>query len=69
MSASSAGEPIAGIVLLLLIAPLSCAWAEFSCSSRAEKMGFKSDWGPMQGCMVKTKDRWLPIESLREIDP
>jgi len=23
------------------------------------------EWGPIQGCMVKHNDRWLPLENIR----
>ncbi len=62
-------EAIIGLVFLLFAIPAGCAFTEWQCTSRAEKMGLKGSWGPAQGCMVQTHKRWLPIESLREIDP
>lgn len=39
------------------------------CSSRAEMMSLDYSWGPVQGCMVRTKAGWRPLEALRDIDP
>lgn len=36
-----------------------------TCSAKASKMGFEKSYGPFQGCMIKVKDRWVPIEKYR----
>lgn len=38
---------------------------EKECSTRAEMMGMESSWGPIQGCMVKSDGRWVPMSSVR----
>lgn len=65
MSDSAKWEAIFSIVLALVCIPAGCALMEYSCGSRAEKMGFRGDWGPIQGCMVKVDRQWIPIESYR----
>lgn len=60
---------IALVIFTIFACFAGCALTEYGCSSRAKKMGLESEWGPVQGCMVKTQKRWLPIEALRDIDP
>ena len=57
------------LALLLVIGCGSCAYGNYSCSSRASRMGLAYSWGPVEGCMVKTRQGWRPIEAIREIDP
>jgi len=33
----------------------------FQCKTKSKKMGLESDWGPIQGCMVKVDDQWIDI--------
>jgi hypothetical protein len=40
----------------------------YTCGRRADMMNLRSDWGPLQGCMVYTGDRYAPIEYVRIID-
>ncbi len=60
-------EAIAYLVVLVLTLFGSCGYNELSCSSKAEKMGFKSDYGPVQGCMVLVDKHWIPIEQYRTL--
>lgn len=46
----------------------SCAVGNYKCTSRAERMGMKHSWGPIQGCMVKAPRGWMPIEGVRDIE-
>lgn len=40
--------------------------AAASCASQAEKMGFRHDWGIMQGCMIEPKPgQWVPLKNYR----
>jgi hypothetical protein len=54
---------LAGVTMVLIAIGLD----ELSCSSKAEKMGFKSDYGPIQGCMIHVDKAWIPIEQYRTI--
>jgi hypothetical protein len=58
---------IAWIVTLVLFLLGSCAYSELQCSSKAEKMGFKNDYGPVQGCMILVDKAWIPIEQYRTL--
>lgn len=40
----------------------------FQCKAKAKKMGFESDWGPVQGCMIKVKGQWIDINKYRIAD-
>ncbi len=61
--AATVASFIAGIVILLAC----CGFEEFGCSSKAQKMGVESDYGPFQGCMIQVDRRWIPLESYRTI--
>lgn len=58
---------IASIVMLVLFSLGACGYSELQCSSKAEKMGFKSDYGPIQGCMIQVEKAWIPIDSYRTL--
>ena len=37
-----------------------------SCAGQAEKMGFRHDWGSVQGCMIEPKPgQWVPLRNYR----
>ena len=40
----------------------------YKCQKRAGLMGLESDYGLLQGCMVRVGHRWAPIEYIRIID-
>jgi len=35
------------------------------CKAKAKKMGFESDWGMIQGCMIKVHGQWIDINKYR----
>lgn len=39
----------------------------YSCSSRAERMGFPSSYGPFEGCLIRVEGKWIPYDSYRTI--
>lgn len=45
----------------------ACGVPLWHCEARAAAMRFESDYGPLQGCMIKVGERWIPIESYRVI--
>ena len=70
IASSSSGSVWVSLFVCVIALVGSCAVGSYKCSSRTSMMGLESSWGPIQGCMVKTKKRgWMPIEALREIDP
>lgn len=52
-------SPIVLVFVMLMV-------GQCSCDSRAHRMNLRSDWGPIQGCMVRTPRGWFPIESVRD---
>lgn len=60
-----------GPAFFLLASAGAFAWfASAQCTSRWERSGLRSDWGPIQGCMVERRDgTWVPDESIRELAP
>lgn len=54
---------VAAIIGILVSIPVG---ASMSCGSKAKAMNMRSDWGPIQGCMIETKPgQWTPIENYR----
>jgi len=54
----------ASIFVAILIGWL---WSWQKCESQTISFTLSS-WGPIQGCMVLHKDRWLPLENIRGFD-
>lgn len=57
-----------GILIIGGLVILSHVSAAFRCESKAEKMGLEHDYGIVQGCMVKAKNGWIPMEAYRVIE-
>jgi hypothetical protein len=60
---------IVALACILVFVTLACGIlviAEVSCTRRWEASGFQTRWGVMSGCLVKTGDRWIPDDALRE---
>lgn len=66
-------EFLATIVVAAVIGVLVvlCMWgSSVSCHSSWAKSGMATSWGPIQGCLVQTKDgHWIPEDRYREINP
>lgn len=58
---------IAWLVTLILFSIGACGYNELQCASKAEKMGFSRDYGPIQGCMIHVDKHWIPIEQYRTL--
>ena len=59
----------ATLVMAIIIGLIAWAAAAISCSSKWEDSGLKSKYSIFSGCRVQTPDgRWLPAESVREIE-
>lgn len=40
--------------------------SDFTCSNQADKMGMRSDYGPLQGCMIEHQPgKWIPLKNYR----
>jgi hypothetical protein len=50
---------IAGLFSLPVIVP----WGV--CTRKADAMGVRSSWGPIQGCMIEIKGQWVPLDNYR----
>jgi hypothetical protein len=62
---------IATIVAAIFAAVIGlCMWsASYSCSVKAEKMGFNHSWAPFQGCMIEHKPgKWIELRRYRAFD-
>ena len=58
---------VASVLALITMLLIMIGIEELSCSSKAEKMGFKSDYGLVQGCMILVDKRWIPLEQYRTL--
>lgn len=59
------------LVIVVAIVLLFCvvfSIDRYACESRAKGLGLESDWGPVQGCLVKVGNRYAPIEYIRITD-
>lgn len=57
-----------GFIVLAVFLFLGGLWID-SESCKAKAISFQAyTYGPIQGCMVKHKDRWLPLENIRGFD-
>lgn len=54
-------------VVVVIVVGVANLTSFAKCSSRGRLMGPEYSWGPVQGCMVKYRGHWLPIEAIREI--
>lgn len=62
------GEVIVLVVLCAVICFGSLTFAYWKCDSKATAMKLPFSYGPIQGCMVETKNGVFPIEAVRSVD-
>lgn len=60
-------ELIVLIIFLLIIALPWYFFSKYQCTSRWDKSGYESDFGIVEGCLIKVSDKWIPAENYREI--
>ncbi len=60
---------LAGLTAIAMVFFGVCALEQASCSSKADKMEMEHSWTFFQGCMVKDKGRWWPIERYLVVTP
>ena len=54
---------VAAIIGILIWIPVG---ASMTCSAKAKAMKIRSDWGPIQGCMIEPKPgQWVPLQNYR----
>lgn len=56
--------PVEVILVILIIIGLLTAywWPAHRCMVRGEKMGYPTTFGPFEGCMIKVKTGWYPMQ-------
>ena len=57
---------IIGTILGVVVGALFL-FNSYVCSSRWEKSGFATSWGPIQGCLIQHEGRWIPEENYRDM--
>jgi len=55
------------VVVILVVGAICWMFASYECSAKWEKSGMATDWGPIQGCLIKRDGKWIPSENYREI--
>ena len=59
---------VMAIVMVLAVYGIAGWFAAYQCESAWARSGLKSDWGPVQGCLVQRKDgTWVPDKMIRDI--
>ena len=56
------------ILVTALLTGLIVVVETISCENRADKMGFESDYGILQGCMWNTPKGWINDDNYRMFD-
>lgn len=61
-------DPVTVLIYVLMVVCLGGPYIfqAYSCQSQAKLMGFRHDWGPLQGCMIEpTPGQWVPLKNYR----
>lgn len=61
------GELMFYVVVLVLMTAVNFWYASAKCNAKSVSFEDRK-WTPIQGCMVKEKGRWLPLENIRGFD-
>lgn len=57
------------VVVMGVVSAAVMALNHAACHSRADAMGMRASWGPLQGCMAEYEPgHWWPIDQLRVIN-
>jgi hypothetical protein len=47
---------------------VACWFSDAECRSQWRASGFRTDWGPVKGCLIsKDGQIWIPADNYREI--
>lgn len=57
-----------GILFMAGIALLLGAFDYAQCRAKTNMMQVERSWGPLQGCMIKHKGQWVPLDRFRVLD-
>ena len=61
-------EAFLSVALLTVLSAVVACCSSYECSAKANASGIESEWGPVKGCMVKVKGRWVPYDRWRAVD-
>lgn len=59
---------LAVFALILLCMGIMYLVHSTRCSSQAKMMGTEHDYALFQGCMIKIKGKWIPLQNYRNIE-
>lgn len=65
---SGDGSGFFAIVSVIIIVIGVYVFDSMSCKARWRQSGMQTSWGPVQGCLVKVGERWVPDDRVRETD-
>lgn len=58
-----------GTIVILALSIAAGIWlSSASCYAKWEKAGYETSYGPMQGCMVRVGGKWIPVETIRDVE-
>ena len=59
---------IGSLAVIFLFFGIIYGCEEASCENKSKMMGFKYNYAANQGCMIKVKDQWIPINQYRVLE-
>lgn len=62
-------ELIASLLVFVVVVAIAMVLSSMKCDSRWKLSSLRSDWAPIQGCLVEVRPGiWVPDERVREMD-
>ena len=62
-------EVFAASILIIVFCLGIFSMMKWECTSKWEQSGLPVQWGPIKGCLVQVPTgKWLPTETIRELD-
>lgn len=58
---------VTGVITLFIVGGALLV-GSLGCERRWKQSGYETSWGPLQGCLIKQGDQWLPEKMLRRFD-
>lgn len=56
------------VVVMLFVLGIAVAAEWYVCKSQSTMMSKVYDYGPVQGCMIRHKGEWIPLDKYRVLD-
>ena len=57
-----------GVIFFAVVGAGAWMFSAYQCGAKWERSGFRTDFGPIQGCLISRDGReWIPAENYREL--